>query len=131
MHGVVDPYQTAKTDVIVVEDEGGTRRALSLLLELNGFITAAAASAEEALSMLSKGAAPTFVLVDLDLPGMNGIEFINCLQKSGLHVQPVLLTAADKDRVARIPSGRKLPYLQKPIDFAKLLQMLRRLQIED
>lgn len=131
MTGVVEVPTAAKRDVLVVEDEAATRRALSLLLEMNGFVTAVAGSGEEALTILGAGPMPAFALVDLDLPGMNGIELISHLQKLGAELHPVLLTAADKDRVARVSCGRRLLYMQKPVDFTALLCLLRQLQVEN
>jgi len=110
--------------VLVVEDEGVTRRALAVLLRLNGYDASAVGSAEEALVALSRAPWPEFTLVDLDLPGMNGLDLIQRLQQLGIPSYPVLITAADKDRVLSQIAGKTIVYLQKPLDFARLLTVL-------
>ena len=64
--------------VMVVEDHGFQRRmALRLLVELGVRAPLEAADGASALSLLySTGAIPDVILVDLDMPGMDGIEFI-------------------------------------------------------
>jgi two-component system OmpR family response regulator len=113
-----------KPAVLVVEDEEATRRALSMLLRLSGFTTASYASAEEALRNLRQDDDPDFALVDLDLPGMNGIDFIRRLRQTNAGIYAVLLTAADAERVARILAGGAVAYLQKPVNFEELLALL-------
>ena len=66
-------------DVLIVEDEQSSRRALSLLLCSCGFRPKTFRTAEEALMWLSAGEHPAIALVDLDLPGIDGIELIEKL----------------------------------------------------
>jgi len=110
--------------VVVVEDEEATRRALSLLLKLSGFSTASFASGEEALRTPTQGRHPEFALVDLDLPGMNGMDVIHRLRQRHAGIYAVLLTAADAERVARLAAGGSVAYLQKPVNFNELLDLL-------
>lgn len=124
MFATNDVISNSHPAILVVEDEGTTRRTLALLLQLNGFKTAAVGSAEEALAALSHRPWPQFALIDLDLPGMNGIDLIGRLQTLGIPSFPVLITAADKDRVSRQLAGKTIVYLQKPLDFERLLTVL-------
>jgi CheY-like chemotaxis protein len=110
--------------VLVVEDENTTRHALSLLLRLSGYRTAAFSSGEEALRTLGQGWHADFALVDLDLPGMNGIDVIRKLRQLDDGIYAVLLTAADVDRVAKVLAGGMVAYLQKPVNFQELLALL-------
>src|SRR6476661_3487946 len=78
----------ARSAVLIVEDERVARRALTTLLASYGFETAAAASAEEALALVSRlqdhsqdHSRRRVALVDFNLPGMNGIEFISRLEQ--------------------------------------------------
>ena len=110
--------------VLIVEDEDVSRRALRILLEMSGYPAQAVASAEGALAEINRGALPSVALVDLDLPGMNGVELIEKLRKSNPAIRSILITAADAERVRQLMHGRRVPHLRKPIDFKNLLGML-------
>src|SRR6266513_2896439 len=89
-----------KPTVLIVEDEALSRRALARLLTDSGYRVEAVASGEEALRELRHGPAPQVALIDLDLPGMDGAEFIQKLREQAPSVEPILITAADAERVA-------------------------------
>lgn len=111
-------------DVLIVEDEPTARRALCLLLSAHGYQTAAVSSAEDALARVSVGDIPRIALVDLDLPGMNGMELIRRLEVLSPTIYPVLVTAADRDLAHRGRISGRLGYVQKPIDFMQLLSLI-------
>lgn len=110
--------------ILIVEDEPTSRRALSSLLVASGFLTAAVGSAEEAMQILDKGEVPDVALVDLDLPGMNGLEFIQKLEAEHPSIFPVLITATSRQRLDQVMSREDLVYLRKPLDFPQLLSLL-------
>jgi CheY-like chemotaxis protein len=95
-----------------------------MLLARQGYEAEAVESAEEALDLLNRGPEPQVALVDLDLPGMSGSEFLRRISETNPSVKPVLITAADEERVANIARERNVPHLRKPIDFNHLLAML-------
>ena len=110
--------------VLIVEDEHVARRALTMLLASIGYRIKAVGSAEEALRALETDAAsvsPRVALVDLNLPGMNGVEFISRLEQIEPAVLPVLMTAAGEDDVRDAVKDRNLVYLRKPLDLGELL----------
>ncbi|HZL36354.1 MAG TPA: response regulator [Tepidisphaeraceae bacterium] len=127
MPAVTSTTSNPHVGVLIVEDEAVARKALSVLLSSYGFITTACGSAEEALGLIRNKLAPEFALVDLDLPGMNGLDFIGRLRESDRAVFPVLITAADKERVRSLDTT-PVRYLQKPLDFEKLLILLHECQ---
>jgi CheY-like chemotaxis protein len=110
--------------VLIVEDERVSRRALAALMTANGYDTEAAASAEEALNAVESGVHPDIALVDLDLPGMNGLDFIGQLTRLDPAVFPVLITAANGDNLAQLLQQRGVAYLRKPLDFDALMALL-------
>src|SRR5439155_23089948 len=85
--------------VLIVEDERISRQALAFLLEDSGFAPDPCATAEEALEKVDHGRAPAFALVDLDLPGMNGLELLTRLEKLRPDTIKILMTAAEGERV--------------------------------
>jgi CheY-like chemotaxis protein len=113
-----------KFDVLIVEDEPVSRRALAALVALRGYQTDSASSAEDALKRLSQNGLPRIALVDLDLPGMNGIEFIRRLEVLNPGVFPVLITAASGEVVDNIRRRFPVAYLRKPIDVDRLMNLI-------
>jgi len=114
--------------IMIVEDEQTTRRALSLLLSTCGYLARSFGTAEEALGAIVDGERPRVALVDLDLPGMSGLDLINRLGVLDPAVQPILVTATDEDTLFGKLEGRPITYLRKPIDFEMLLGILDRRQ---
>ncbi len=125
----VDSAKKARSAVLIVEDERISRRALSALLAASGYETQAVASAEEALRALKKGDVPHIALVDLDLPGMNGLELISRLSKMDPSVYPVLITAAGGEALSTLLHDRGVAYMRKPVDFGHLLALLSEQQL--
>jgi CheY-like chemotaxis protein len=62
-------------------------------------------------------------LVDLDLPGMNGLELLDRLRARNPRIPAVIITAAGRERVREIVD-RGIPHLRKPLDFRHLLALL-------
>jgi len=123
----LNPYistGSSAKDVLIVEDEQGARRALSLLLCSCGYRPQAFRTAEEAMTWLGGGERPAVALVDLDLPGIDGIALIEKLSQLSPKTRSILVTATDKDSIVRRISGHGIPYLQKPLDFEGLLRLL-------
>jgi DNA-binding response OmpR family regulator len=110
--------------VLIIEDEKVSRKALARLLAAKGYTAQTAESGEEALTLIGDGQRPQIALVDLDLPGMNGADFIRQLRRTRPGVPALLLTAADEDRIGPLARSRNIPYLRKPIDFRQLLDVL-------
>src|SRR2546429_82965 len=110
--------------VLIVEDEGVSRKALAALLLANGYPAEAVRTAEEALQVVDRGPVPDVALVDLDLPGIDGEELIRRLKRDSPSIQTILISAADEDRIAQVAQHRQVLHIQKPIDFKRLLRIL-------
>lgn len=96
--------------------------------------TQAFPAAEDAIRLAEQGGRlPRFTLVDLDLPGMSGLEFISRLEKLDPKVFPILCTATDEETLAsRLQMHhRSLAYLRKPVNFEMLLKLLTEHQQAD
>lgn len=113
-----------RPEILIVEDEQTSRRALSLLLAASGYEPQAFRTAEEALRQFNLARHPRIALIDLDLPGMNGLDLISRLEKLDPSIFPVLITATDADTLATRLHGRPVAYLRKPLDFELLLNLL-------
>lgn len=125
--GVPSAEEAHRRAVLIVEDERVARRALATLLAAHGFDIAVAESAEQALRLLQdpqNRAEQRVALVDLNLPGMNGVEFISRLERMDPSVYPVLMTAASDDVIDEALRDRSLVYLRKPLDLGQLLTVI-------
>ena len=113
--------------VAVVEDDAGMRAALESLLRSAGFVTQTFASAEAFLrSPRLTGTA--FVISDIGLPGMSGLELQQELARSGLAIPIAFVTAETTNfnaMRAQAVSAGAIAFLQKPFDGEELLTALR------
>ena len=111
--------------VLVVEDEVKVARALKEGLEAEHYEVVVSGTGEDAFFRVS---AETFdlVVLDLMLPGRDGIEVLTTLRKRQLDTPVLILTARDavEDRVLGLDSGAD-DYLVKPFAFPELLARLR------
>jgi hemerythrin-like metal-binding protein len=111
-----------KPGVLIVEDDRSAALAMEAILLDEGYQPSRAADGFEALAMLSRPDPPSLILLDLEMPGMDGVEFRRRqLADSRLAAIPVVLVSGDAS-LARL--GRELGVaaaVEKPIQVAKLL----------
>ncbi|HEY5999846.1 MAG TPA: response regulator [bacterium] len=117
----------ARKVVLVVEDEESIAELLRYNLEKAGFSAVLAGSGEEALSLAGQRR-PDLVLLDLMLPGIDGLEVCRLLKKDARteHIPIVMLTARGEE--ADIVAGLELgadDYLTKPFSPRVLLAHIR------
>jgi CheY-like chemotaxis protein len=111
--------------VLIVEDDVDLREMMAQLLALEGFHAEAVANGRDALDYLEKGHYPDLILLDLMMPVMDGWEFRR-RQRSNPRlaaVPVVVLSALDQSRSADLGSTA---FLKKPLDFDRLLELVRR-----
>ena len=114
--------------VMVVDDTDHVRTMLAEMLELDGFeVVARSASGDEAIEAVG-GADPHVIVMDLKMPGIDGLETTRALRKVGNSVPILVLTARDAvgDRVEGLDAGAD-DYLTKPFALEELLARLRAL----
>jgi two-component system, OmpR family, response regulator MprA len=115
-------------DILVVDDERAVRDSLRRALELDGYRVELAEDGEQALRRLDLEPAPDAVILDVLMPGADGLEVCRRLRAAGNGVPVLMLTArAEIDsRVAGLDAGAD-DYLPKPFALAELLARLRAL----
>ena len=113
--------------ILVVEDEQKLAGLLERGLVEEGHAADVARTGEDALWM-ARSVAYDAIVLDLMLPGVNGIEVCRRLRADGVWSPVLMLTARDavEDRVAGLDAGAD-DYLPKPFSFAELLARLRAL----
>jgi two-component system, OmpR family, response regulator MprA len=113
--------------ILVVEDDPAVRNSISRALRLEGY---EAELHEEGLSAIRslQVAAPDAILLDLQLPDVDGLEICRRVRASGDRTPILMVTARDAvdDRVAGLDAGAD-DYLVKPFDLAELFARLRAL----
>jgi DNA-binding response OmpR family regulator len=112
------------TRILIVDDEPQIRRALSINLRARGYEVDLAASGEEALQRAATRV-PDAVVLDLGLPGIDGVEVIRGL-RGWTRVPIVVLSVRDqeRDKVAALDAGAD-DYVTKPFGMGELLARLR------
>ncbi len=111
--------------VLIVEDERKVRQSLQTVLEQESYAVVAAPDGETGLRLALAQRFDCIVL-DLMLPGRDGLEVLTDLRKAGTSTPVLILTARDaiEDRVLGLDVGAD-DYLVKPFAFAELLARLR------
>jgi two-component system response regulator MprA len=114
--------------ILVVDDERAVRESLRRALELEGYAVELAQDGEEALGRVSREPIPDAVILDVLMPGIDGLETCRRIRTGGVAVPILMLTArAEIDsRVAGLDAGAD-DYLPKPFALAELLARLRAL----
>jgi two-component system OmpR family response regulator len=113
--------------VLLIEDDATLGRALQEFLSNHDYATDWLADGERALSAL-KNYTYDLIVLDLNLPGVDGLEVLRTLRADGNPVPVLILTARDNlaDRVAGLDAGAD-DYLTKPFELAELAARVRAL----
>jgi DNA-binding NtrC family response regulator len=111
--------------ILVVDDEQGQRRSLAIALKFEGFQVTEASSSEEALEHLA-GARFDAALVDVVMPGMNGLELARHVHEDHPRTKVVLVSAYHLSRRQILMSGTgAVAFLPKPYRMSSLVRFLR------
>lgn len=113
--------------IMIVEDDEAVREGLRMLINgSEGYkCVAACSSAEDALKIMPQ-LLPHVVLMDINLPGMNGIECVVCIKTAHPDIQVMMLTVFDNtDEIYKSLAAGATGYLLKKTPPAKLLEAIR------
>jgi DNA-binding response OmpR family regulator len=111
--------------LLIVDDDQDLRGAIAEQLQAESFQTVEAATAGEGVRM-AREEKPDLILLDVDLPDMDGREACRRMRQDGVATPVIMLTAADTDddTVKGLDSGAN-DYVTKPYKFAVLLARIR------
>jgi FixJ family two-component response regulator len=111
--------------IYLIDDDKSVRRAFEIFLKSGGFDYKSFESADEFLT-LSQPNTKNLLVLDLNLPGMSGIELLKKFKQEGTHIPVIVVTAFDD------PESRELcrqygviAYLRKPVDGEALLDIIK------
>jgi two-component system, OmpR family, response regulator MprA len=114
--------------ILVVDDERAVRESLRRALELQGYEVELASDGAEALARLAADGQPDAIVLDILMPGVDGLEVCRQIRRRGNSVPVLMLTARDAvgDRVEGLDAGAD-DYLVKPFALEELLARIRAL----
>jgi two-component system alkaline phosphatase synthesis response regulator PhoP len=108
-------------EILIVEDDESIATGLALNLRLSGYTTTVVQNGRAALEHVTQHA-PDLVLLDINLPEMNGLELMRELRQSG-NITPIIMLSAredEYDKVAALRLGAD-DYVTKPFGLAELM----------
>jgi two-component system response regulator AtoC len=112
---------TEKAKILLVDDEPGMLRYIRTLLEVDDHHVETATTGEEALERVRKGLAPNLVLLDLLMPGIDGLETLEGLRKLQPGVKVIMLSCVnDTKKVVHAMRLGASDYITKPFQKAEL-----------
>jgi CheY-like chemotaxis protein len=113
-------------DVLVVDDDRALREGLVELFRMEGLSARAASNGLEALSLLSRGLGPRVILLDLDMPGLNGWGVVEALSRdAGLAQIPLVIMSGVVAQDRAPLRERDLGFFRKPLNFDGVLAKVR------
>jgi two-component system, OmpR family, response regulator MprA len=114
--------------ILVVDDERAVRESLRRALELEGYEIELADDGLQALAALEDGGEPDAMILDVLMPGMDGLEVCRRVRREGSRMPVLMLTARVEveNRVAGLDAGAD-DYVTKPFALEELLARVRAL----
>lgn len=130
MHCTETIYEIFK-NILVVDDEENARTGMSRLLEAEGFDVQSAEDGHEALKCLHGGAF-RLVISDLNMPNLDGIDFLRIVQRDYPEVNIIILTAAGgTDSYIQAMNLGAAEYLCKPLKLDSLKSVMQTIAHRD
>jgi NADH:ubiquinone oxidoreductase subunit E/ActR/RegA family two-component response regulator len=120
------PSQSARVDVVVIDDEDSIREGCRQTLESGGYHALVATDGMEGIELV-KHARPRVVLLDLRLPGISGVEVLEKLPGIDPSIIPIIITGyGTVDSAVQTMKLGAFDFLSKPFDMDQLLGVVDR-----
>jgi len=115
-----------KQKVLVVDDQNGIRVLLAEVLGNEGYLTLQASNGKTALEIV-KNEAPDLVLLDMKIPGMDGLDILKHIRQINPHIKVIMMTAyGELDMIKEAMELGALMHFTKPFDIDELRQAVNR-----
>ena len=110
--------------VLIVDDDDAVRRAMARFLEFEGFATVEASNGQEALAKLRTGCGAAAIVLDLQMPIMDGWTFRRAQRadQSIADIPVIVLSGADTHR---FPELNAVAAFEKPVTMSRIAELLR------
>jgi two-component system response regulator AtoC len=123
---VLVKIKTMKASIVIVDDESSTRTYLSHFLGVTGYAVESLADGDQLLASLSAGLIPSLILLDVVLPGRDGIEVIQKINEAKLNIPVIMLSGIDQTKtVVEAMKMGAFDFLLKPVDEVILAEVVR------
>ena len=117
------PAPSTGPRVLVVDDSEGIRGYLASLLELRGYQVDTADGGRAALALLDGGAAPDAILLDVMMPGLDGIATLRQIRERDADVPVIMLSVVGRaSTIVEAMQAGASDYLNKPFEEATIGQ---------
>ena len=121
---VRDIRRDEKERILIVDDDEGTCRSLSLIFDKKGYDTETAETGQEALEKAQEGVFD-LALLDIRLPDMEGVDLLAPLKEMHPDMPLVMITAyASTETAVRALNGQASAYITKPLDMDEVLAVI-------
>src|SRR3954465_617990 len=110
-----------KSKILLVDDEPGMQRYIKTLLEIDDHHVETASTGEQAVELVQNGMEPNLVLLDLLMPGIDGLETLEKLRKLQPNIKVVMLSCVnDTKKVVQAIRLGAVDYITNPFQKAEL-----------
>jgi len=112
--------------VLVIDDQPGIRRLLMEVLQEEGYAVLEASNGYDGLQK-ARDNRPALILMDMKMPGMDGIETLRELRRLGIGERVIMMTAyGELDLVTEAKEIGAADYITKPFDIMALCEMINK-----
>ncbi|WP_335871449.1 response regulator [Bacillus sp. 2205SS5-2] len=114
-----------KEKILIVDDQFGIRILLNEVLQKEGYQTFQAANGVQALDIVDKDF-PDLVLLDMKIPGMDGIEILKRMKKKYENIRVIIMTAyGELDMIQEAKDLGAITHFAKPFDIDEIRQAVK------
>lgn len=114
----------SQVTILVIDDQPGIRRLLTEVLQDEGYNVLTANNGYEGIRIAIE-VKPAVILMDMKMPGMDGIEALRELKRQGQGDRVIMMTAyGELDMVNEAREAGMLDYITKPFDIMSLCQII-------
>jgi CheY-like chemotaxis protein len=121
---LTEPERTQRQSILVVDDEPGIVDVLMAVLEDAGYRATGVGNGQEALAQLD-GSVPDLILLDFEMPLLDGASTLRRLQSSAARAVPVLMMSGVPESMVQRRCHGYRAFLRKPFSLDELLDAVR------
>lgn len=112
--------------ILLIDDSDDIRDVFRIWMEMEGYEVKTASTADKALEWIREGLYPCMILVDLNLPGMSGQEFVSTVRRQDLVPQsPIYIFSGSRKETIAGATG----WVKKPVDISEIFAILSNLKV--
>ncbi len=113
--------------ILITDDRAGIRSLLKEVLQESGYEVLTAAGGQEGIKIVQENTID-IVLLDMKMPGMDGLETLRLIKKAQPNVKVIIMTAyEDMEIIKEVQKRGASCYISKPFDIEELLSTIKRL----